>query len=77
MCACSDKVEGISFDLVDEKPVPFDMAFAVTGPFPMQCVVAIGCWKVFFIGKHRNDSIQFYKILAPTLDPFVVVLECT
>ena len=75
MCACSDKVERVPVHLVYEQPVGLNMAFPVTCPFPMKRVVAIGYWKFFFFGKHRNNLIKFDKMLSLALDPFVVALE--
>lgn len=69
------KDENVLMNLVDEKPVGRNMAFAVIGPIVAERVVAVCRGKWFDIGEFGDDRMKPFDRHMPPQHQFVVALE--
>lgn len=69
------KDENVLVNLVDEKPVGRNMAFAVIGPVIAERVVAVCRGKGFAIGEFGDDRMKPFDRHMPPQHQFVVALE--
>ena len=69
------KDENVLMNLVDEKPVGRNMAFAVIDPVIAERVVAVCRGKGFAIGEFGDDRMKPFDRHMPPQHQFVVVLE--
>jgi hypothetical protein len=77
MRACCSKLEIVLCDIVNEKPVRFDVAFPKTQICPAQTMRTTPCWEWLISDQELKDYGQFLWI-KPTLEhAFIVALEST
>lgn len=69
------KDENVLMNLVDEKPVGRNMAFAVIGPIVAERVVAVCRGKGFAIREFGDDRMKPFDRHMPPQHQFVVALE--
>ena len=67
--------EDVFVDLVDEKPVGCDVAFAVVGPVADERMVAVLWRKLLSVGKLVNDGLKLFNRKMPLQHQLVVALE--
>ena len=69
------KDEDVLENLVDEKPVRRDMAFAVVGSWTRECVVAVCRRQFLAVGAFRDYRVNLGNVRSPSNCPLVVFLE--
>lgn len=70
------KDENVLVNLVDEKPVGCDMAFAVVGPVVAERMVVICGRQHLAVGEFADDCLKSFDWQMPPQHQFIVALEC-
>lgn len=73
--ACGNKDEPLLVDTINEEPIGFDMAFAMSSIRSAQGMVACRLGKAFPSLERLEDHLEFCEIFTLTFDSPVVSLE--
>jgi len=73
--SCSDQVEVVAVDFVEQEPIGFDVAVAMVLPVAAQWVIFVVQGQGVALNQEQNQLAQLRHVLSPPLSQFDIAPE--